>query len=165
MAAHGVSFSGCRFRHLGGSGLWLDAGSQRCSVTGSHFTDLSGAGVMVGGIGDPAQDNASLFTAANTVSGNTIVNVSQEYHGTAALIVGYATGTTLSHNLIANVSQIALEYAVAVTGTASFLELEDCGADFKCGTADDTLLYRFAASSLNITGGTVILLDCRSSDT
>jgi len=93
-----------RFRHLGGSGLWLDAGSQRCSVTGSHFTDLSGAGVMVGGIGDPAQDNASLFTAANTVSGNTIVNVSQEYHGTAALIVGYATGTTLSHNLIANVS-------------------------------------------------------------
>ena len=93
-----------RFRHLGGSGLWLDAGSQRCSVTGSHFTDLSGAGVMVGGIGDPAQDNASLFTAANTVSGNTIVNVSREYHGTAALIVGYATGTTLSHNLIANVS-------------------------------------------------------------
>ena len=70
-----------RFRHLGGSGLWLDAGSQRCSVTGSHFTDLSGAGVMVGGIGDPAQDNAALFTAANTVSGNTIVNVSQEYHG------------------------------------------------------------------------------------
>ena len=74
-------------------------------------------------------------------------------------------GGAFDGNLIANVSQIALEYAVAVTGTASFLELEDCGADFKCGTADDTLLYRFAASSLNITGGTVILLDCRSSDT
>ena len=63
---------------MGGSGLWLDAGSQRCSVSRSEFYDLSGAGVMVGSIGDPLQANVTLQTANNTVADNLIHNVSQE---------------------------------------------------------------------------------------
>merc|ERR1719159_1074481 len=35
-------------------------------------------------------------------------------------------GGAFDGNLINNVSMIALDYSIAVTGTASFLELEDC---------------------------------------
>ena len=63
-AAKGVQFSDCEFRHMGGSGLWFDMGSQFCSANSSHFFDLSGAGVMIGGIGDPQEgDPASKFTS------------------------------------------------------------------------------------------------------
>ena len=46
----------------------------------------------------------SKQTANNTASGNTIMNVSQEYHGTASLIVGYTQSTLIEHNEIAHVS-------------------------------------------------------------
>jgi hypothetical protein len=59
---------------------------------------------MVGGIGDSEQANPSLHTADNIVSRNIIHNVSQEYHASAALIIGYAKGTILTHNEIAHVS-------------------------------------------------------------
>jgi hypothetical protein len=46
----------------------------------------------------------SKQTANNTASGNMIMNVSQEYHGTASLIVGYTQSTLIEHNEIAHVS-------------------------------------------------------------
>merc|ERR1719316_2058013 len=64
-------------------------------------------------------------------------------------------GGAFDGNLIANVSYITLDYSVAVTAQDAFLELTDCGADFKCGTSDDALLYRFGATSLSITDSTV----------
>ena len=104
---------------MGGSGLWLGTGSQDCVVTDSLFEDLSGAGVMIGGIGDPTQTDPAKKTVRNTVARNTIRNVSQEYHASAALVVGYAHSTTIQNNEIAHVSYSGISLSWG-WGTASY---------------------------------------------
>ena len=45
--AEEVHFSNLTVRHLGGSGLWLGKGTRDCSVSGSHFEDISANGIMI----------------------------------------------------------------------------------------------------------------------
>jgi hypothetical protein len=81
--------------------------------------DLSGAGLMIGGIGNPQEPDPSKHTANNTASHNTILNVSQEYHGTASLIVGYTQRTLITHNELGHVSYSGISLSWG-WGAASF---------------------------------------------
>ena len=94
---------GCAFTAMGGTALWLDQGSQGCSVVNSTFDDTSGSAIVIGGIGYP-HTAAAHRTLENSVQHCTIRRTSVEYHGAAALAVGYAARTTITHNLIRNLS-------------------------------------------------------------
>src|SRR3954465_6014902 len=56
--SHGqrVEFSDSVFAHLGGAGLDLLDGTKESQVRGDVFTDISGNGVQVGGVGKPVTD-------------------------------------------------------------------------------------------------------------
>ncbi|MGC6489061.1 MAG: hypothetical protein ACON4Z_15540, partial [Planctomycetota bacterium] len=46
--AEDLRISGCRFAHLGASGVGVGAGCARAAIVGSAFDDLGGTGVIVG---------------------------------------------------------------------------------------------------------------------
>ena len=108
-APHDVSFVECSFRGLGGSGLWLDVGAQRCAVTRCTFSDISGAAVILGGIGSGQDGMIDCGSNATRTNGNTIQNCTSsrtavEYHGVPAVTVGYSESTVIAHNEICNTS-------------------------------------------------------------
>ena len=108
-APHDVSFHECSFRRLGGSALWLDVGAQNCSVTRCTFSDVSGAAVLLGGVGGSEDGMLDCGSDASRTRDNTIQNCTStrtavEYHGVPAITVGYSMGTVIAHNEIANTS-------------------------------------------------------------
>src|SRR5439155_4323569 len=105
--AHDVSFLADAFVHLGAAGLDLGDGTQRATVQGSVFTDISGNGLELGGVDMP------LATGADRTSGNRIVDnhlyaLPVEYHGGVAIDVGYTEHTTISHNQIDHTAYTAI---------------------------------------------------------
>jgi hypothetical protein len=120
-------------------GSALPAGDYYITVDSGALTDLAG----------------NMVTYITTTSSYTFTVASATATVPSLLYSAPLDGGAFDGNLIANVSTITLDYSVAVTAKDAFIELEDCGADFKCGTTDDALLYRFAATSLNITDSTV----------
>jgi len=110
--AHGVVVSNCRFSRLGGSGLWFGAGSRDCTVHNSSFHDVSGAAVQVGSWAGPDASNVSLHTAGITVADNLITDVATEYHGCAAITLGYCRDTVVSHNAISSIPYTGAKFPV-----------------------------------------------------
>jgi hypothetical protein len=102
--AQSVSFQDCSFHHMGIGAVWFDEGSQNCLVDRCTFGDVSGAAVMFGGIQDFGETDTARQTHGNVLHNSTISRVAVEYHGSAGVLVGWATSTVISHNEIANLS-------------------------------------------------------------
>ena len=99
--AHGISFIGNTFKHLGGVALSLQSGSQNNLIQGNHFVDISSSAIQIGGVGESDwRPEAASVVAGNTVTRNVIEYTGQEYWDTAGVYVGYATRTTISNNTI-----------------------------------------------------------------
>lgn len=112
-AASHISFTGNRFTQLGqvALGIGNDAnahatgiglGADTISVTGNVFSQGAGGGVVVGGVqadahhpGDPRMTNRNI-----TISGNVLHDLALDYRDMTAVLVTYATDTTVSHNEI-----------------------------------------------------------------
>ncbi|MBM9440968.1 right-handed parallel beta-helix repeat-containing protein, partial [Streptomyces bryophytorum] len=91
-AARGITFTGDTFAHLGqvGLGIGNDAdahasgvglGASSVTVSGSTFTDDSGAGIVVGGVRPDAHhpSNAAMTNQDITIQGNRISGVAKDY--------------------------------------------------------------------------------------
>jgi hypothetical protein len=102
-----ISFLNDRFLHLGAAALNLDDGSQGDTVQGSVFTDISGNGMEIGGVGLPRATSSSQ-TRDITVEDNHLYGLPVEYHGGVAILVGYAAGCMIDHNQIDHVSYVAV---------------------------------------------------------
>jgi hypothetical protein len=59
---------------------------------------------MIGGITDAGQPDRSRWTAGNLLENSTLTNLAMEYHGSAAVLIGWSADTRISHNEIANTS-------------------------------------------------------------
>lgn len=94
-----LTFVDDRFVHLGAAGLNLDDGSQSATVAGSVFTDISGNGIEIGSVDRPRAKPPSQ-TRNVRVFDNHLYGLPVEYHGGAAILVGYAADSTISHNQI-----------------------------------------------------------------
>ena len=81
--------------HLGNCGIQLGPGCRGNLVQGMDVFDLSGNGIMVGGPNDEAQ-----VPADNRLSNNRVHRCGVEYYGAVGIWVGFARGTTVSHNLV-----------------------------------------------------------------
>ena len=99
--AHNITFDGNTFIHLGAAALDLDTGSQNTKVINNIFTDISSAAIEVGGISqqDMRPDQAHR-TSRNLISNNAISYTGQDYYDSAAIFVGFTTGTVITHNTI-----------------------------------------------------------------
>ncbi len=89
---------GCRFRHLGGSGLSLRKGCHENHIEGNEFFDIAGNGVMVGETGKRPEDMAR----ENAVSNNLVQRCGALFYGSVGVWVGITEGTVIAHNEIRN---------------------------------------------------------------
>ncbi len=107
--ASNIRFDSDKFIHLGGAALDLDTGSQRNSITNNIFTDISSAAIQVGGFTQQdMRPNSFDETRGNLISNNDISYTGQDYYDSAAIFVGFTTGTVIKHNTISNTPWSAL---------------------------------------------------------
>jgi hypothetical protein len=110
-AASNISFTADTFTHLGQVALGIgndnDAtasgtglGASGITVSGSTFTDDSGAGIVIGGVqpnahhpSNPAMTNQNITITDNLVSG-----VAQDYKDMAGILSTYVTHADIEHN-------------------------------------------------------------------
>jgi hypothetical protein len=96
--ARGVDFSGCTFRHLGGSGVWLGRGCRDSAIAGCTVTDVGGNGVM---LGEPSAREAETGNSGgNTVRGCTIERCGAVYYGAVGIWVGLSGQNYIGNNEI-----------------------------------------------------------------
>jgi len=100
----GIDFSDDSFEHLGATGVDLADGTQNSAVTGSTITDTAAGGVSVGDVDDYFQNDPSLMDSGNTISGNAISHVGQDYTDAVGIWAGYTRDLTVTHNDIGHTS-------------------------------------------------------------
>lgn len=88
------------FRHLGGTAISLEYGSQDNAIIGNVVEDVSATGIKVGFItGDDRNPaDSRKIVKNNTVQNNYIVRTGAEYHGATGIFVGYTDHTVIEHN-------------------------------------------------------------------
>ncbi|MFF7159387.1 ricin-type beta-trefoil lectin domain protein [Streptomyces sp. NPDC008139] len=116
-AANHITFTADTFTHLGQVGLGIgnnpDAhasgvglGAADITVSGSTFSDDSGAGIVIGGVQPDAHhpSNTAMTNKNITVQGNRITGVAEDYKDMAGILSTYVTHAVISHNEVANLA-------------------------------------------------------------
>ena len=100
--AENCAFVNCRFSQLGGSGLWLGAGSAGCRVSACIFEDISGNGLMIGEGNDRLVDGGLWWkkvpdqaATGNTVENSTITACGRQFFGAVGIWCGLAARTSI----------------------------------------------------------------------
>lgn len=110
-AAVRVTFDRADFSHLGQIALGVGNnpeanasgtgfGAAAVEIRHSHFSDLAGGAIMVGGITPDAHHppRPEMGVRNVVIADNRIENVSQDFKEQAAILVTYAAGTIVEHN-------------------------------------------------------------------
>lgn len=125
--ARHITFDDDTFSHLGGIALRLDTGSQDNRVVNNTFTDISSSAVEVGGVtSEDMRPDAAQETSNNRVANNRISYTGRDYYDSAAIYVGFTTGTVITHNTINHVpwSGIAIGWGWGLFDKGSFPGLD-----------------------------------------
>lgn len=103
--AQNISFMNNTFQHLGAVGLDFGTGSQNNQIINNVFTDISSAGIQMGGVDvvDHHPANPSQLTANNVISNNLVQYIGQEFYDAAGIYIGFTTHSVVSNNTIQNV--------------------------------------------------------------
>ena len=107
-----VSFEGCRFEHLGGSGLDYVVGCKGGTVSACTFTDIAMNGLVAGSFSPEGLETHLPYQPSDfrevctglTVKESEFCDVSNEDWGCVAIAAGYVSGITIEHNSIHDVS-------------------------------------------------------------
>ena len=110
--AEDVNFEGCRFEHLGGSGLDYVVGCHRGTTTRCTFTDIAMNGYVCGSFSPEGLETHLPYQPTDmrevctqqTVSDCEFYNVTNEDWGCVAIAAGYVSGINIEHNTIHDVS-------------------------------------------------------------
>lgn len=107
-----VNFDGCRFEHLGGSGLDYVIACRRGTTTNCMFTDIAMNGYVCGSFSPEGLETHLPYApidfrevcTGQTVSDCEFYDVTNEDWGCVAIAAGYVNGITIDHNTIHDVS-------------------------------------------------------------
>ena len=107
-----VNFDGCRFEHLGGSGLDYVFACRRGQTTNCTFTDIAMNGYVCGSFSPEGLETHLPYAPTDfrevctgqTVSNNEFDDVTNEDWGCVAIAAGYVAGINIEHNTIHDVS-------------------------------------------------------------
>ncbi len=110
--AEGVSFDGCRFTHLGSSGIDYVEGTKGGQIVNSLFNDIAGNGIVAGSFSPSAHETHLPYDPLDRrvvcdglmIANNLIHDVSNEDWGTLGICCGYVSGCVIAHNEIYDVS-------------------------------------------------------------
>jgi hypothetical protein len=105
-AAEDVRFEYCRFHRLGSGAIDIEFGSRGNALVGNEFYRVAGSGVQVGdfSFADAHPEDSREIVLDNLVDNNYFHEIGTDFKGSVAVIVGYAEGTTISHNEICEVA-------------------------------------------------------------
>ncbi|WP_145926680.1 ricin-type beta-trefoil lectin domain protein [Amycolatopsis orientalis] len=116
-AATGITFTNNTFRHLGqvGLGIGNDAnanqsgvglGASNITVTQNSFTNLSGGGIVVGGVRPDAHhpSQPAMVTKDITIKNNLVTDVAKDYKDMAGILSTYVTRAVIEHNEVSNLA-------------------------------------------------------------
>ncbi len=105
----GCSFTNCTFQKLGGSGVWLGAGSEGCVISECSFSDISGNGIMIGEGTDRKVNGDTWYKSvpeqaarANTIENCKINTCGQQFYGAVGIWCGLTAETTIRNNTISD---------------------------------------------------------------
>lgn len=106
------NFEGCRFEHLGGSGLDYVVACRRGTTTNCTFTDIAMNGYVCGSFSPEGLETHLPYQPTDfrevctgqTVEQSLFYDVSNEDWGCVAVCAGYVSGITIDHNTIHDVS-------------------------------------------------------------
>ncbi|MBI3572975.1 MAG: right-handed parallel beta-helix repeat-containing protein [Candidatus Kerfeldbacteria bacterium] len=96
-SAKNISVRANIFTHLGGAGLTLEEGSQQDTISGNHFTDISGSGIQIGDVDQPHVSDAQA-TSGNTIANNYVRDIGKEFQDAVGIWLGYVAGSAVQHN-------------------------------------------------------------------
>lgn len=110
--AEDINFNGCRFEHLGGSGLDYVFACLRGTTTNCTFTDIAMNGYVCGSFSPEGLETHLPYTPADfrevctgqTVEQSEFYDVTNEDWGCVAICAGYVSGINIEHNTIHDVS-------------------------------------------------------------
>ena len=107
-----INFDGCRFEHLGGSGLDYVLACRRGTTTHCTFTDIAMNGYVCGSFSPEGLETHLPYQPTDfrevctgqTVEQSEFHDVTNEDWGCVAICAGYVSGITIEHNTIHDVS-------------------------------------------------------------
>lgn len=110
--AENISFEGCHFEHLGGSGLDYVIGCKGGKVSHCQFNDIAMNGLVVGSFSPEGLETHLPYQPADfrdVCTGQQVTNclfhdVTNEDWGCVAIAAGYVSGIRIDHNTIYDVS-------------------------------------------------------------
>ncbi len=110
--ASNITFSGCHFRQLGGSGLDIEEGASKVLVEGNLFRDIACNGVVMGKFSDRPIESHLPYDPSDervlvqdvTVANNLVTDVANEDWGCVGIGAGFVRDVTIAHNEICDVS-------------------------------------------------------------
>ena len=110
--AEDCNFEGCRFEHLGGSGLDYVVACRRGTTTDCTFTDIAMNGYVCGSFSPEGLETHLPYQPTDfrevctgqTVEQSEFYDISNEDWGCVAICAGYVSGITIDHNTIHDVS-------------------------------------------------------------
>ena len=107
-----INFDGCRFEHLGGSGLDYVVACHRGTTTRCTFTDIAMNGYVCGSFSPEGLETHLPYQPTDfrevctgqVVEQSAFFDVTNEDWGCVAICAGYVSGITIEHNTIHDVS-------------------------------------------------------------
>ncbi|WP_415910497.1 right-handed parallel beta-helix repeat-containing protein [Oleiharenicola sp. Vm1] len=94
-----IAIRGCRFQHLGGTGVMFTHGGDDNVIEGNSFFDLAAGGIELGE--DAARpDSPRLFPRRNRIANNFLTQIGEDYFGSVAILGYYTEASVIAHNEI-----------------------------------------------------------------
>jgi hypothetical protein len=122
-----ITFLGCQFRNLGGTGLDYVEAVSKANTEGCLFRDIGGNGLVMGAFAEGAMETHLPYDPADNrilcqdsiISDNLVTDVAVEDWGCVGIIAGYVCGVTIEHNEICDVSYTGISLGWGWTRTVN----------------------------------------------
>lgn len=149
--ADNIDFTGCRFEHLGSTGLDYVEGTQGGIVKGNLFRDIAGNAIVAGSFSPASLETHLPYDPADkrevvsdlTISNNLITDVTNEDWGTCGIAAGYVRGIRIEHNEINEVSYTGISMGWGWTRTVNAM---------RDNTVDSNLIHHYAKHMYDTAG-------------
>ena len=102
--SNNITFKGCRFEHLLGSGIYLPDNNNNTTIQGNIFNDLTCAAVLVG-----KDMTCSAIVNNNTLIDNNVIrSIGADFYQASGIYANASNNLTITHNDVADVAYFGI---------------------------------------------------------